>query len=268
MTDPAASRRTISIGARESAWFIAQEVPVEITLNGEPWTVLLASPSDLEDLAVGLAITEGVLRDVAAMEAVEIATFLVDTRVNLRVADGAVDESARRARTLVSGTACGLCGVESLAQLEARRPPHLGARMPVPDSAVLAALRDLPSHQPLNADTRTVHAAAWCTMSGAIELVREDVGRHNALDKLIGALARASRLAEPGFVLMTSRCSYELVGKAAMANTQLLATVSAPTSLALSWANALQLPLASTLRSGDVVEVVRFPTPAVPSHGN
>lgn len=241
---------------------------MEITLNGEPWTVLLASPGDLEDLAIGLAMTEGVLREASAVEAVEIASYLVDTRVNLRVPSDRVDESARRARTLVSGTACGLCGVESLAQLEARRPPHAGARLPVEDGAVLAALRELPDHQPLNAETRTVHAAAWCAMTGVVQLVREDVGRHNALDKLIGALARSARLTEPGFVLMTSRCSYELVGKAAIANTQLLATVSAPTSLALTWADELQLPLASTLRNGDVVELVRFPTLAVPTHGN
>jgi FdhD protein len=159
---------------------------------------------------------------------------------------------------LLGNTACGLCGVESLAELHRRAEDRVGPVVPVTDAAIRRAFAALPMHQPLNAATRSVHAAAWCDLDGAIRLVREDVGRHNALDKLIGALARTERLQDPGFVVMSSRCSYELVSKAAAANTQLLATVSAPTSLALDWAAALQLPLAGCVRSGAGDRVVRF----------
>jgi FdhD protein len=249
----------VAIGSRVQTWGIALEVPVEITLNGEPWTVLLASPEQLEDLAVGLAVTEGVLRDATAVEEIHTATFLRDVRVDLRIPTWAIDGSAKRARTLVSGTACGLCGIESLAQLESRRPARSSSPEPVSDDAIRVALEELPALQSLNAQTRSVHGAAWCSLDGQIQLVREDVGRHNALDKLVGALTRLGRQAELGFILMSSRGSYELVAKAAAVNAQLLATVSAPTALALTWAEALQLPLASTVRTGDLVEVVRFP---------
>lgn len=261
MTDAAATRRPVSIAGTDDAWGIALEVPVEVTLNGEPWTVLLASPTDLEDLAVGLAVTEGVLRDVTGVEAIHTATFLRDIRVDLRIPPWALDLSARRARTLVSGTACGLCGIESLAQLELRRPASRAPVESIPDTVVQRAFAALPDHQPLNARTHSVHAAAWCTLDGAIQVVREDVGRHHALDKLVGALARAGALDAPGFIVMTSRGSYELVAKAAAANTQLLATISAPTALALFWAKALGVPLAATRRTGDVVQIVRFPHP-------
>lgn len=260
MTEHAALRRPIDIAGAESSWGIALEAPVEVTINGEPWTVLLASPTHLDDLAVGLAVTEGVLRDASAVEAVHIASFLRETRVDVRIPAWALDGAAKRARTLVSGTACGLCGIESLAQFETRRPVPRTAPQPVSDDAVRRAIASLPDWQPLNDETRSVHAAAWCDMDGTIQIVREDVGRHNALDKLVGALARRESLAEVGFVLMTSRCSYELVAKAAVLNSQLLASISAPTSLALFWSEALSLPLASTRRIGDLVHIVRFPS--------
>jgi FdhD protein len=257
----AASReRTVRVGEANASWGIAIETPVELALNGEPWTVLLATPSDLEDLAIGLALTEGVLRDAAHVDAVHRSQFLHDVRVDVQVSAALLDDSARRARTMVSGTACGLCGLESLAQLEARRPAAHRAAAHVPDEAVQTAFRALPDWQPINAHTHSMHAAAWCALDGTIQLVREDVGRHNALDKLIGALARAGQLAAPGFIAMTSRCSYELVAKSAVAATQLLATISAPTSLALSWAETLGLPLASTMGRGDRMQIVRFPS--------
>lgn len=267
MTEGAADR-PIRIGTEPSSWAIAEECAVEITLNGEPWTVLLATPRDLDDLAVGLAVTEGVLREPGAVEAVQTATFLQEIRVDLRVPAWAIDQSARRARSLVSGTACGLCGLESLAELTARRPGQSRTTVDISDTAVLNALQALPQHQPLNARTRSVHAAAWCDVGGTIALVREDVGRHNALDKLVGALARQDRHADAGFVLMTSRGSYELVAKAAAVNAQLLATVSAPTTLALTWADALGLPLASTVHRGDLVRIVRFPHSPVSPHAD
>lgn len=255
----------------EEAWGIAVEAPVEIALNGVPWSVMLATPADLEDLAVGLAMTERVLRAAGAVEQVLVSEFLHDISVNLVVPDAALDTTAMRSRSLRSSTACGLCGLESLAQLHARSPREDsdagtgtghdgGTAANIADAAVLSAFASLPAHQPINRATRSVHAAAWCTPLGEIVLAREDVGRHNALDKLIGALARGAMLDDAGFIVMSSRCSYELVYKAAVANTRLLATISAPTSMALEWSQELSLPLAC-LAGG--ARVVRFPIEAL-----
>ena len=248
-------------GAQSVTWGIAVEAPVEIALNGTPWTVMLATPADLADLAVGLALTERVLRDAHAATDVVVSEFLHDIAVNLIVPESALDTTAIRSRSLLGSTACGLCGLESLAQLHARGT-SVSAAPPsaeISDAAILRAFAELPMHQPINAATRSVHAAAWCAPNGAIELVREDVGRHNALDKLIGALARRAMLAQPGFVVMSSRCSYELVYKASVAHTLLLATVSAPTTMALEWSAALQLPLACRVGGDAHPRVVRFP---------
>jgi FdhD protein len=246
--------------AHGDVWGIAVEAPIEIALNGTPWTVMLGTPADIEDLAIGVAITERVLHDAQVVHEVAVSEYLHDISVNLVVPEDGLDRSVLRSRSLLSSTACGLCGLESLAELYGRagrqdRP----ATAPIADAAVLRAFADLPSRQPINQATRSVHAAAWCLPDGEIVLVREDVGRHNALDKLIGALARSGQLSEPGFVFMSSRCSYELVYKAAVANTQLLATISAPTSMALEWSAALALPLVCCLGSQGSARVVRFP---------
>jgi FdhD protein len=247
-------------GEHVDSWGIAVEAPIEIALNGTPWTVMLATPADVEDLAIGLAITERVLRDAQAVRQVVVSEYLHDISVNLMVPDDQIDTRVVRSRSLLSSTACGLCGLESLAELHGRAARHeYTAGESVDDAAVLRAFAALPAHQPMNQSTRSVHAAAWCLPDGEIVLVREDVGRHNALDKLIGALARAGRLSTPGFVLMSSRCSYELVYKAAAANTRLLATISAPTTMALEWSAALSLPLACYLRGAAGDRVVRFP---------
>lgn len=255
--------RDITRDGQPASWTIAVESPVEIVLNGAPWTVLLASPTDLDDLAIGVALTEGVLRDAASVEHVDVAEFLHDVQVRLTMREDALDREAIRSRTLASNTACGLCGIESLAQLQGRARPARAALLngadvaPVSDEALLRAFGALAQFQPLNRATRSVHAAAWCTPSGEIVVAREDVGRHNALDKLIGAMARHDWLAADGFIVMTSRCSYELVYKAALTGARTLATISAPTSMALEWSNALALPLVCCSAGQPVV---RFPT--------
>lgn len=265
--------------ARDDMWGIAVEAPIEVALNGTPWTVMLATPADVEDLAVGLATTERVLRDARAIQQVVVSEFLHDISVNLVVPEDQLDTRVLRSRSLLSSTACGLCGLESLAELHGRAehrgmsaldetsgvaprgaaPRESLANKSISDAALLRAFAALPAHQPINQATRSVHAAAWCRVDGEIVLVREDVGRHNALDKLIGALARSGQLSQAGFVLMSSRCSYELVYKAAAANTRLLATISAPTTMALEWSAALSLPLVCCLGGEAGGRVVRFP---------
>ena len=234
-------------------WGIAVETPIEIGLNGTPWTVMMATPEDLEDLAVGIALTERVVaRD--SIEAISIKHFLEGVAVDLTVPPAAITPQMQRRRSLEGRVGCGLCGVEALAGLPQRPNESTPPRSHVHARAVHAAFDTLASRQPLNRETHSVHAAAWCALDGTIDLVREDVGRHNALDKVVGALARAKRLDDDGFVVMTSRCSFELVYKAATTRAAALATISAPTSLALDWSNALALPVLSRGGDGAIVE--------------
>lgn len=240
-------------------WGVAAETAVEIDINGAPLTVMMATPEALEDLAVGLAFTEGVVLDPARIEAISVDDFVDGVVVNLRVAAGAVNEQARRSRLLEGRAGCGLCGVDTLAAAMRRpvvRKPANAAQL-VSDAALQRAFAELPAHQPLNELTRSVHAAAWCTMAGEIVVVREDVGRHNALDKLAGWLLRAGDTQTPGFVVVSSRLSFELVCKAAAMGAALLAAVSAPTTLALELAASADLPLACLGPGG---AIVRFQT--------
>lgn len=252
--------------SREHEWQLAVEMPVQIRVNDTPFTVMLASPADLDDLARGLLLTEQVVATSEDIDAVRTSSYLGDVQVNVMVRPEALRSERLGARSLLGNSGCGLCGIESLARLHAREARRGGDRVPIADSAIRRAFEQLPAHQPLNAATRSVHGAAWCTPEGEIVLVREDVGRHNALDKLIGALATGGMLQEAGFVVMTSRCSYELVYKATAANTLLLATISSPTTMALQWARAVALPVASTMHRDGHLSIVRFPetTPSEP----
>jgi FdhD protein len=242
-------------GGQLDDWHVAAETAVEIDVNGVPVTVMMATPDALEDLAVGLAFTEGVVVDPNGIESISVDEFVDGLVVNLRVAQGAVNEQARRSRLLEGRAGCGLCGVDTLAAAM-RRPvvektPQSSA--PVTDTAVRRAFDELPARQPLNRLTHSVHAAAWCTAAGDIVMVREDVGRHNALDKLAGWLLRSGDAHTSGFVVVSSRLSFELVCKAAAMGAALLASVSAPTTLALELAASADLPLACLGPGGAIV---------------
>lgn len=232
---------------RAIARTIAAEAPVAIEVDGLAYAVLMASPADLVDLAIGFALAERLGdrgEDICDVELHAhpggmIARITMAARVSGRIHD--------RVRHRASDSACGLCGIETLEQ--AMRPlPRVSRPFTGAPEAVFRALAQLGEHQALNAATGAAHAAAWCAADGAIRLVREDIGRHNALDKLIGAMARADDGWDGGFALMTSRCSYELVEKAALADCPMLATISAPTALALSRAAEAGLPLVSLAR--------------------
>lgn len=259
---PAWSNRSVVRSANGTAqnetWAVAAETAVEIDVNDVPLTVMMATPEDLEDLAIGLAFTEGVVLDPLRIEEVSIADFVDGVVVNVRVAADAVNEQARRSRLLEGRAGCGLCGVDSLAA--AMRRPAIqrtaNSARPVMDAALRRAFDALPEQQTLNQRTHSVHAAAWCAISGDIVAVREDVGRHNALDKLAGWLLRSATMQTDGFVVVTSRLSFELVCKAAAMGAALLAAVSAPTSLALELAASADLPLVCL---GPTGSIVRFP---------
>jgi FdhD protein len=235
--------------SRAGSWGIAAEIAIEIGVNGTPLAVMMATPADVEDLARGFALTEGVVECLADVQNVAIQVLPEGLIADQTVPADRVRISRVRARFLEGRSGCGLCGVETLADaIRAVRP--VAARTPPDNAAVLRAFAALADAQPLNQATRSVHAAAWCDVMGKILTVREDVGRHNALDKLIGA--RASEMAGPGFVVMTSRCSFELVQKAAVVGVGTLATVSAPTSRALELARAAGVRL-RCLQGGDLV---------------
>lgn len=233
-------------------WGIAEEVPVEIGFNGTAWTVMMASPADIEELAVGLALTEGAIASGSDVDAVEIRQWPEGITADIHIAPDLLRSGRVRRRSLDGRTGCGLCGIETLADLQAP-PSELPPGPAITVEAIRAAFAALPAHQTLNRETRSVHGAAWCGTNGSITLVREDIGRHNALDKLAGARLRQGEPIDLGFVVMSSRCSFELVFKAARMRAALLATQSAPTGRALDLARQIGLPIAAAGSHGDIV---------------
>ena len=231
---------------------VAVEMPVAIEINGLGYAVMMATPADLEDFAFGFCRAERLIDDVS--ECLDVSAHEASSGLILRItlADHRLDRVTERVRHRVSESSCGLCGIENLEQ--ALRPlSPVAARSTATPQAIFAALEALSAHQPLNAATGAVHAAALCAADGSIRLAREDVGRHNAFDKLIGAMLRGRLGWDGGFALLSARCSYELVEKAALAGCPMLVTVSMATSLALARAEEVGLPLIVLARSDAVL---------------
>ena len=228
------------------------EVPVAMEYCGIGYAVMMASPDNLEDFIIGHAIAEGLVAKAADVSAVDIAQIDGGWVARAQLPDASRDAIFARARTRVSDSSCGLCGVESIS--EALRPlPVLSGSIKINRAAIAMALRDLHSNQPLNRVSGAAHAAAFCSIAGEIICAREDVGRHNALDKLIGAMARAGMDMANGFVLLSARCSYELVEKTVRSGAPILVTISAPTSLAVERAKAAGLTLVALARSDNAL---------------
>jgi FdhD protein len=233
--------------------WVADEVAVALEFNGISHAVMLATPLDLEDFALGFALSEGILDRPDQLYAVETVRSGLGITLQLRVAGAAFARLKDRRRTVAGRTGCGLCGAESLAQV-ARALPALPARPGAFSAqAISRAMAQLAPLQVLQQTTGAAHAAAWCSADGELRWLREDIGRHNALDKLIGALARDGADAGSGFVVVTSRASYEMVQKAASAGVALLAAVSAPTSMAVATARGAGLCLVGFARQQDLV---------------
>jgi len=244
--------RTIGFGAANDAApasaEVAVEAPVNIVYGNLPYAVMMATPSDLEDFVAGFSLTEGIVRNIDEIRGITVTPQQDGIVVSVELAPGRFREHLARRRNLSGRTSCGLCGVEALADLPAAEA-RAATATPIAPAAIGAALGALERQQPLHRLTRSVHAAAWCGRDGAILAVREDVGRHNALDKLIGARLRAGHDANGGFVLVTSRASFEMVEKAAIFGAGTLVSISAPTSLAIERANALGLTLVCIARA-------------------
>ena len=233
-------------------WQVPEEVPVALQLNSVPYTVMMATPADLRDFAIGFLLAEGLIKNTSAVQGVLVMPVENGITVDVALDDNAIDTTKRVNRSIEGRSGCGLCGVEDIADAIKTLRPLTRVTAPSAD-AILKAARALPALQPMNQLNHTVHAAAWVSPDGIVELVREDVGRHNALDKLIGALAAAGTDTSTGFVIMTSRCSYELVQKCAYAGIGALVSVSAPTALALDLAREAHLFLAALGAGGVVV---------------
>jgi FdhD protein len=228
------------------------EAPVALEFNGLSYAVMMATPADLEDFALGFALTEGLARQPGDLTDIGVAEVEQGWIVRATLTGLGIEQLTDRVRARVAESSCGLCGIENL-EAVTRPLPRVPAHAPLDESALFAALSALRAHQPLTRRTGAAHAAAFATPAGAILHVREDVGRHNALDKLIGALASAGQDAAAGFILSTARCSYEIVEKAVRAGASRRATVSLPTSMAVARARQAGLSLWSLARDDSVL---------------
>jgi formate dehydrogenase accessory protein FdhD len=230
---------------------VAEEVPVALEFNGVSHAVMMATPADLEDFAYGFAVTECIVDEASQIHDCEWSSSAQGHTVHLTIAASCFARLKEKRRNLTGRTGCGLCGTESLAHA-IRQPEPLKTVQRFDAGAVTRAVATMREHQVLLAVTGATHAAAWCTEDGRIELIREDVGRHNALDKLVGALLRSSLDASSGFVIITSRASYEMVQKTASAGIALLAAVSGVTGLAVDVAQGVGLTLLGFTRGADL----------------
>ena len=233
---------------------LVEEAPIAIEINGIGYAVMMATPADLADYALGFCLSEQLIADAgqfvsADAFAVPGGGWMLRVQLDAPAAGPLID----RARLRLAEGSCGLCGIESLEQVLRPLAP-VSARLEVSKSAVFRAVAALNEHQVLGRATRAAHGAAFCDVEGTILLLREDVGRHNAFDKLIGALAHAGIDPATGFVLLTARCSFELVQKAVIANVPVLVTISAASTMAVEQARAHGLTLYSLARDDSLLE--------------
>ena len=247
---------------------VAEEVPIALIYNGVSHAVMLATPQDLEDFALGFSLSEGILQNKSELYDVEIVMQPQGIELRLDVATECFVKLKERRRSLVGRTGCGLCGAESLEQA-LRLPEELPVKtldltkntmssinaassIVLNASSIATAFHSIQAKQVLQQATGATHACAWVNSSGEVQLLREDVGRHNAMDKLIGALAKAPQSPD-GFVLTSSRASVEMVQKVAIAGYNILAAISAPTGLAVRVAEAYGVTLVGFLRENQFV---------------
>lgn len=235
-------------GLQEGDRPIPEETAVSLTFNGGSYAVMMATPQDLEDFAVGFSLNEGIIDRPTAIDSLEVIRLDDGVELRMWLAQAEASRLQDRRRHIAGPTGCGLCGIDSIS--EAMRPaalvPSGGSFSP---SEIMTAMQSLSPLQALNTVTRAVHAAAFWTPADGIIALREDVGRHNALDKLAGALARSAATTTGGVVLLTSRVSVEMVQKTAMIGAPMIVSVSAPTALAVRMAAAAGITLVAIARA-------------------
>lgn len=228
---------------------IAEEVPVAMVYNGISHAVMLATPTRLEQFGLGFSLSEGILQSRSELYSCDIVTRKEGIELQMAIPQQRFAELKQRRRNMTGRTGCGLCGTESLQQVQ--RPMHpLAGGQRFQAEAVHRALDSMPLQQSLQGLTGAMHAAVWAAVNGNILLLEEDIGRHNALDKLLGTLATTEHDRNQGFVLISSRASYEMVQKASTMGVSMLVAVSAPTSMAIQAAQAVGLTLVGFARNG------------------
>lgn len=234
---------------------VVVEAPVALCFNGLSHAVMMATPTSLPDLGLGFALSEGIIDTPDQCRDLVVVAHEHGTEVQMHISTRAFEALKQRRRSMEGRSGCGLCGVDSLQALQQTMPPERahGSARQVDLSAVLAAFAHLPSRQVLNQHTGGCHAAGWALPDGQLLRVHEDIGRHNALDKLIGQLAADNLLGTPGFVVMSSRASYELVRKCAQVSIDTLATISAPSSMAIQVARQTGVRLLGFCRADGAV---------------
>ena len=226
---------------------VAVETPIAMVYNGLSHAVMMATPDDLGDFALGFSLSEGIIDSSEQFLGYDETKTAKGIELNIDIVTGRFEALKQRRRSLVGRTGCGLCGIESLEQA-IPKPSSIESAFQISHGALDNALATLTDKQVLQKQTGAVHAAAWCNEDGEVQFLREDIGRHNALDKLLGAINKLGKT--EGFVLVTSRASYEMVYKVASANVAILASVSAPTSLAIELADQCRLTLIAFTRQG------------------
>lgn len=257
--NPAVRRQAVTVTcfrlqdgeAVPSARTVATEVPVALAYNGVSHVVMMTTPADLEDFATGFSLTEGIVGAADEILGLDIEDGETGIQISMTIPPQRFAGLDAMRRNLTGRTGCGLCGVDNLTQV-VRPLLRVGPGPTIGIAAIHRALEALPAHQSVNRQTGAVHAAAWVEPSGAIALVREDVGRHNALDKLIGAMMRARLAPDAGFAVITSRCSFEMVQKVAAVGMPIVVAISAPTTLALQIAEQTGITLVALARSDSV----------------
>ncbi len=237
--------------------YIAEEVPISLVYNGIPHVVMLATPTNLEEFAVGFSVTEGIIGSASELLSTKIVTRSNGIEVHCKIPPERFSCLSEKGRNLTGRTGCGLCGASTLQQA-IREPPPVNGGLSLPAIDLQSALAEIKQWQQLNQITGAVHAAAWAIPRQGVVALREDVGRHNALDKLIGFLLHSNQDLKAGYVIVTSRASFEMVQKSAFVGITLLVAISAPTGLAIRLADATGVTLIGFAR-GDQHVVYAHP---------
>jgi FdhD protein len=233
---------------------VPEETPIALTYGGSTHAVMMATPADLEDFAVGFSLTEGIITDPEQIEAIEVVPEEKGIDLQITLKDELNEALRLRRRHMAGPVGCGLCGIESIEQAVRQTPDVSASPLRLSDEEVVQAIGRLNGQQPLHIETRAVHGAAFYVPGRGLIAVREDVGRHNALDKLTGAAARAGFKGSQGAVVVTSRISVEMVQKTAITGSPVIIAISAPTALAIRTAEEAGMTLIALVR-GDEFEI-------------